>query len=264
MLSADESLARRPRTPDPCVVRRPICKDKMKTLRDALLLAVLPLLAGSLTWIVIGRGGGLAILGGLLVGFIVTCVAFFAGLYAAMHFSDKDEQEKQDNETVDEMSRLVRSSEGMLSSLPELLRGAERSLDTAAKEFAERAFAPFWDEVEKAATRLATFHNTIRQVGENAEEHQEACERLSGRIRSFQVRPEQLPNPRPTASRMREIVRMAQKDFQFATIYEHRKANQLHVVGFSTLDQTISEIGSRLDTAVEVLDNIQRRRMPIG
>lgn len=235
----------------------------MKSLRDGFLIFVLPIPLGILTWIAIASiGGGLAVLGGLFVGFVVTCLAFFGGIYAAMHFGEQDEQKVRGLETVEEMNRLVVSSSNALGSLPAVLGEAERALDAADDEFQEGAFGPFWDEVERAATRLATFHNTIAQIVENAAQHRQACVTLPGRIRPFELRRESLPDARRTAARMREIVRMAQKNFQFATIYEQRKTNQLLVAGFSSLGQAIGEMSTRLDTALERLDNVQRRRSP--
>jgi hypothetical protein len=52
---------------------------------------------------------------------------------------------------------------------------------------------------------------------------------------------------------MRGIVRRAQKDFQFASIYEQRKTNQLLVGGFASLAQAINQLGDRLQSSLESL-----------
>jgi hypothetical protein len=52
---------------------------------------------------------------------------------------------------------------------------------------------------------------------------------------------------------LRSIVRVAQKNFQFATIYEQRKTNQLLIGGFSTLAQAINDLGSRLESSLDEL-----------
>jgi len=104
---------------------------------------------------------------------------------------------------------------------------------------------------------------------------------------------------------MSSIARKAQIDFEFATIYEQRKTNQLLVAGFTNLAQALAGMGqsialsiedlsgqvshmtealegvhttmkdhsealethndlalARHDRALEMLDNIQRRRRP--
>ena len=67
---------------------------------------------------------------------------------------------------------------------------------------------------------------------------------------------EVLPDPTKTVERMHTIVRLAQRDFQFATIYEQRKTNQLLdknnrllEVGFSNLEQGLRDIHRRIGDA---------------
>ena len=53
---------------------------------------------------------------------------------------------------------------------------------------------------------------------------------------------------------MHRIVRQAQKDFQFWTIFEQRKTNQLLVVGFGSLASAIAEMGSQIEMSLYELD----------
>ena len=45
-----------------------------------------------------------------------------------------------------------------------------------------------------------------------------------------------------TAKRMDSIVRLAQRNFQFATIYEQRKTNQILIAGFTNLEDALREM----------------------
>jgi hypothetical protein len=98
-----------------------------------------------------------------------------------------------------------------------------------------------------------------------------------------------------TMERMRTIIRKAQKDIDFAKIYELHKTNKLLTSGFSTLGQTVNELQDCLVSSLnnlsssvsratsnlltqmkleslerrehereerEMLDNIQRKRKP--
>jgi len=53
--------------------------------------------------------------------------------------------------------------------------------------------------------------------------------------------------------RMKIIIRKAQCDFQFATIYEQRKTNQLLVAGFRNLAEVIDGMGRRIASSIDDL-----------
>lgn len=52
---------------------------------------------------------------------------------------------------------------------------------------------------------------------------------------------------------MHRIVRVAQGDFQFSTIYEQRRTNQILVSGFKSLGQAIDGMRHQIGMAVEQL-----------
>ena len=52
---------------------------------------------------------------------------------------------------------------------------------------------------------------------------------------------------------MRSIVRQAQKDFHFATIFEQRRTNGILVAGFANLGSAIEDMGSRIDGSIKTL-----------
>lgn len=56
-----------------------------------------------------------------------------------------------------------------------------------------------------------------------------------------------------TSERMRTIVRKAQRDFQFASIFEQRKTNQLLVAGFINLAQALEGMGNQIACSIEDL-----------
>lgn len=162
---------------------------------------------------------------------------------------------------------IVSDSRNAASELPVLLGTAEGFLDEAEHEFNDGAFAPFWDAIERAAFDLATFNNNIELLGRKAQDYRRNTELLeqkrraftggAGRLAdappSFELGIRDFPDPTLPVERMRSIVRQAQKDFQFATIYEQRKANQLLVSGFSTLGLALSELQDRLESSLDGL-----------
>ena len=61
-----------------------------------------------------------------------------------------------------------------------------------------------------------------------------------------------------TAERMQAIVRKAQRNFQFATIYEQRKTNQILVAGFTTLAQALNQMTGQITASISW--NIPKRQ----
>jgi hypothetical protein len=56
-----------------------------------------------------------------------------------------------------------------------------------------------------------------------------------------------------SAERMQAIVRKAQRDFHFATIYEQRKTNQILVAGFTNLGQALRDMKLQLAASIDDL-----------
>ena len=53
-------------------------------------------------------------------------------------------------------------------SLPKHLSTAERHLNQAEVDFADGAFAPFWDSIEEAAKTLGHFDEGVRSINDNS------------------------------------------------------------------------------------------------
>jgi hypothetical protein len=132
-------------------------------------------------------------------------------------------------------------------TLSDLLRKAQDSLDLAEREFAEGAFAPFWDAVERATECLAAFDHSVQKLSNNARNYYSTLRDRKHSFPSFSVHLSSLPDTSAAVSRIRGIVRNAQKDFHFATIYEQRKTNKLLTHGFLSLGDAIA----RLETMIE-------------
>ncbi len=155
-----------------------------------------------------------------------------------------------------EMLRLGEKSLTVFESSPALIEAAEGYLEQAARDFEEGVFAPFWDSVERAATALGRFDEGVRDITE-------ASSRYTGLVKVFDSVPPAFPLSVPTisklaaatgtAEKMRGIVRKAQGDFQFATIYEQRKTNQILVKGFTSLGQALEQMTWRITGAIDDL-----------
>jgi hypothetical protein len=134
---------------------------------------------------------------------------------------------------------------------------ANQHLAAAEKEFADGAFAPFWDEIERAANQLAAYKNEVEHLQRNVSVYNaEAGElvRLGGdSVAPLVVPMSQLPDARPSAARFMSIVRKAQTNFEFAMIFEQRKTNQLLHTGFGTLGSAIHSLGESINASLDKL-----------
>ena len=154
-----------------------------------------------------------------------------------------------------QLASLLATTQRDFLSLPELVSSAAAHLDRAEHEFADGAFAPFWDEVEHAANKLAAYHEGVRRTSQQASNYELHASKLSVRVPKFSLPEGELPDARPVAQRLSQVVRAAQKNFQFATIYEQRKTNQMLYAGFGTLGAAISSLGSAISSSLQELSD---------
>jgi len=154
------------------------------------------------------------------------------------------------------MSDMGAQSLDAFEKLPTHLRLAEQYLDSAQVDFAERAFAPFWDSIENTAKELGRFDEGVRLIKANTAAY-------AGLIPTYASAPPQFPLAQrsveklsvasATAQRMGGVVRSAQRDFQFATIYEQRKTNQILVAGFTNLAHALDQMTWQITSSVDDL-----------
>lgn len=141
---------------------------------------------------------------------------------------------------------------------------AERFIEGAEKDFADGAFAPFWDQIERTANELAAYKNSVEQLGRCVHVYQREAfllENTPGAVPALQLGDHKLPDARPTAERFSALVRQAQTNFQFAMIYEQRKTNQLLYAGFGTLGAAIYSLGESVNLSLTQLSKTMNRSL---
>jgi len=155
-----------------------------------------------------------------------------------------------------QMVILCEGSLALFESMPLHLDSAEKWLDQAQADFAESAFAPFWDSVENAANWLALFDEGVRQIKDKSSCYTALIGQYKHTPPPFPLVPrsvEKLSVGMATAERMRAIVRTAQRNFQFAMIYEQRKTNQILVAGFKTLAEALEYMTRQITASLDSL-----------
>ncbi len=152
-----------------------------------------------------------------------------------------------------QLSHLANTAFTELESLPVHLTEAESLLDQAILDFEEGVFGPFWDSITNAAISLARYHEALQHIQECSVEYAEL-------VPSYDEEPPRYPLTglshksltacTHTAQKMNLLVRNAQKNFEFASIYEQRKTQQILIAGFTNLDSTLKQMSSQITTAL--------------
>ncbi len=193
----------------------------------------------------------------IMLGILVICIIVYSIIKTdnqRVERLEKEEQERQNEEArfkygqenyYKEMVNLGGTSIYLFESLPKELEKAEKYLDQAEVDFSDGAFAPFWDSIEKATKSLSYFVKGTQSIKEISYQYTMLIGEYDGISPQFPILKqsiEKLGAGIPTAKRMDSIVRYAQRNFQFATIYEQRKTNQILIAGFTNLADALREM----------------------
>lgn len=157
--------------------------------------------------------------------------------------------------TTDKAILQRESVENTFGQVLRQLSAAQEHLVKADSEFNERAYSPFWDSIERSARCLAECVLTAQELPKELSSYYGL---LEGRFHNFSHLPnyiEALPDPTSTIAEFERLVRMAQKDFEFAVIWEHRRTREAIMVGFgfATLGEAVGGISSIAEHAMSDL-----------
>jgi hypothetical protein len=178
----------------------------------------------------------------------------------------QERYESLKNARESKQMHMVRLCDKALTSYEEMASGltqAEAQLDQAELNFREGAFAPFWDSIERVAILLAEFDQKARLVKSLVSEFKVAAESKveglyyeSDLIFDFPIHSDSVGGLQAafvTTSRWKDLVRKAQCNFQFATIFEQRRTNQLIASGFQNLTLALEGMGKRIAGSIDML-----------
>lgn len=135
-----------------------------------------------------------------------------------------------------------------------LLEKASRSLDLAAREFQERAFAPFWNAIETAGISLGEFRDKVDMVSNSALKYRRVLASRDHTFPAFPVNARSFADPSPVVNRLNSLVRSAQRDFEFWDIFERRETRRVLVEGFSSFGGLLEDIRTSIDFGFEGLN----------
>jgi len=163
--------------------------------------------------------------------------------------------------------RNCKESRDDFELLPGHLIAAEESLDQAEASFREGAFAPFWDSIEQAVQELGGFDTRVQSIASRLTTYDTLVKQYEGQPPQFPIDRDgvaDLAVSARTAERLRSVVYKAQCNFEFATIYEHRKNNQVSIAGFTTLANALALISSQLQSSIgQLASSVGQKRLQV-
>jgi low affinity Fe/Cu permease len=168
----------------------------------------------------------------------------------------QEEQQEFQREYHKKMIVLGEESISLFEGTPKYLESAEKYLDQAEVNFSYGAFAPFWDDIEKATKKLGSFYENIQSIKSNLSIYTVLIGKYEDTPPQFPLTREsvtKLDIGKETAKRLNGIVWEAQRNFQFATIYEQRKTNQILVGGFTNLATALDQMTSKITKSIDDL-----------
>jgi hypothetical protein len=134
--------------------------------------------------------------------------------------------------------------------MPQLLLRAWSNLQVAKQEFSERAFSPFWVAIEGASEALERYSSAISNVEYHSRMYLEARRGYRASPPTYEVAAT-YNDPSYIVSSMSEIVRKAQKDFEFSSIYEQRQTNTILRAGFASIVGAVGSLGDRFSRSID-------------
>ncbi len=168
---------------------------------------------------------------------------------------------------------IVKTYHQRIQKMRENLQAATRALNKAENHFHHTAYSPFWDEIEIAASELGRFSKNVAAQSSGLEDYLRRVPRYHGVPQPFPGIPKahkgkSSKGPKGTstalaklrkpgnalAKRMSELVYKAQRNFEFANIYEHRKTRKTLVAGFKNLAGVLRGVGDQISNHIEELN----------
>lgn len=166
---------------------------------------------------------------------------------------DEDRRRIQrDNELIKVANKDQETIFNIIDDLPAILQEVLVSIKKSEEEFKDGAFSPFWDQIEIAANGMARYQIELDRLNQTVLNYAKMLSE-SENIPPLTFNDQMIPDARELSYRLKEVVRNAQKDFQFSTIFEQRKTNTLLYEGFGTLASSLNEMGARLESCVKDL-----------
>lgn len=168
-------------------------------------------------------------------------------------------QEANKNEAIrtsKNARNVISSGYEEMNKLVELTNKIDNSIKKSEEEFRNNAFSPFWDNIEIAINQFAEYNAQLGQFPWIRDEYYALLKNREHNFPEFPVTQEMLPNIELSLNEFKRVVRLGQTNFEFASIYEHRKTREVIIAGFKNLREALDNIGLKV---IEALREFERQ-----
>lgn len=166
-----------------------------------------------------------------------------------------DSEEKATSVLVLKVETIYSDQKANVATLHDLLQQTEASLVRARQLFSEHAYTPFWDSIENAVESLKHFNRRVSLINHSAKDYYAQLEGREHTFPTFPVKNGDLPNPDDLIKDLTERIAEAQRDFQFASIFEQRRTTSAIVTGFRNMQEAITSLRNDIVRSLSTLQS---------
>ncbi|MDP6054792.1 MAG: hypothetical protein QF879_20815, partial [Candidatus Latescibacteria bacterium] len=190
------------------------------------------------------------------------CMAAISIEVNRLHLRTRQNIQRQADQTAKTLQGLFDDAPLLISQMKEKVESAAQYVNDAEQEYRDRAFSPFWDSVECATKTIYQYNVHANDLSDSIKDYNGLIDHLPEKIGhdhiehnfpTFPYSMDQVPVPVKVCDNLKRIVYDAQKDFEFAVIWEHRHTRQVLIGGFETLGQAIGNLQGRINASVHSL-----------
>jgi hypothetical protein len=134
------------------------------------------------------------------------------------------------------------SSYNALEKLNDISCRVVTSIKCAETEFKDNAFSPFWDQIENIIEEFANYNYQLSRITKIHEEYNTLLINRTHNFPEFPINNNILPNIKLHLREFKQVVRLGQTNYEFASIYEHRKTREVIIAGFNNLAEALHNI----------------------
>lgn len=199
------------------------------------------------------------------VGLIIItaiCIAAIIIVVKRLHHRTRRNIQRQADQTAKTLQGLFDDAPLLISQMKAKVELATQHVSDAEQAYRDRAFAPFWDSVESTTKIIFQYNVHANDLSNSINNYNGLIDRMTEEIGheylehnfpTFPYSMDQVPVPVKVYDDLKRLVYDAQKDFEFAVIWEHRHTRQVLIGGFETLGQAIGNLQGRINSSVDSL-----------
>lgn len=186
----------------------------------------------------------------LFIWLVLAVVAVKVSLVLIDYF--RKSEERRDAQTGEwDIKWFNNSAPDKVDELAMRLTSAEKNINRAKIEFSENAYGPFWDYIEKAVDDLHVYEKTMHEVSEMLSLVRDAIDNRGAEETPIYIDRNRLVGARNIIDELSAVVRPAQRDFQFSTIFEQRKASRILQEGVTNILQAIDQLENTIVSSTD-------------